>query len=62
MKKTLCMLLAIIMLIGLCACGNSSAPVDDSSAAAQEEADLDYRILVADSEGNPIPALYGSQS
>ena len=64
MKKTLCMFLAIIMLIGLCACGNSSAPVDDSSApvedssaAVQEEADLNYSILVADSEGNPIPGV-----
>ena len=52
MKKTFCVFLAMLMLTGLCACGNSSTPGDGSSApaetAAQEAADVEYSILVTD--------------
>ena len=62
MKKTLCMLLAMLMLLGLCACGQSgtqeakdTAPAE---AAAQEEAtDVAYRVAVTDEQGNPIPGV-----
>ena len=61
MKKTFCVFLAMLMLTGLCACGNSSTPGDGSSApaetAAQEAADVEYSILVTDTESNPIPGV-----
>lgn len=58
MKKALCMLLAMLMLFGLCACGGSggSAPAAaNAPKAAEEIPEAAYNILVTDPEGNPIP-------
>ena len=65
MKKALCMLLVMLMLFGLCACGQSSASGAGNSApaeanaqkAADEAADVTYSVSVADTDGNPIPGV-----
>ena len=65
MKKILCLLLAMLMLLGLCACGQSAAPGADASAPAEADAqevveeapDVAYSISVVDTEGNPIPGV-----
>ena len=65
MKKMLCILLAMLMLLGLCACGQSAAPnaVDaapaetDAQTEAEEASEVEYSISVADEEGNPIPGV-----
>ena len=59
MKKMLCMLLALLMLMGLSACGQS-APANDAAPAeetAEEIPDVTYSVSVADSDGNPIPGV-----
>ena len=38
MKKTLCLLLAALMLLSLCACGQSAAPAADDAAPAEADA------------------------
>ncbi|MBO5496379.1 MAG: redoxin domain-containing protein [Oscillospiraceae bacterium] len=64
MKEILCMLLALTMLFGLCACGQKPAaetgnvaPVEPANEAVEEAADVEYRVLVTDSEGNAIPGV-----
>ncbi len=71
MKRVLCMLLAMLMLSGLCACGQSAAPaaVDAAGAEAEAEAqeaaqeipeeapDQEYRVTVTDMDGNPVPGV-----
>lgn len=37
MKKTLALLLALVMVLGLCACGTSNAPAESQAPAASEE-------------------------
>lgn len=37
MKKTLALLLALVMVLGLCACGTSNAPTESQAPAASEE-------------------------
>ena len=38
MKKMLCILLAMLMLLGLCACGQSAAPNAGDAAPAETDA------------------------
>ncbi|MBR0160284.1 MAG: redoxin domain-containing protein [Oscillospiraceae bacterium] len=65
MKKALCLLLAMLLLLGLCACGGSAAPTSNDAApadaAGQNEAvevpDVEYSISVTDQEGNPISGV-----
>lgn len=72
MKKVLCMLLALIMLSGLTACGSSApATVEESIAAAEESAEesvpeepeeevipvVTYRVSVEDPAGYPVPGV-----
>ena len=73
MRRILCMLLAMLMLFGLCACGRSAAPAADNAApaeagaqeeaekapeeVAEEAADVEYSVSVTDTEGNPIPGV-----
>ena len=37
MKKLIAMLLALVMLLALCACGQTAAPAEQSTAAPAEE-------------------------
>ena len=40
MKKTLAFLLALAMVLGLCACGASGAPAADNPSASDKPADI----------------------
>lgn len=39
MKKAISLLLAVVMVLALCACGSTSAPAADSSTATSDAAD-----------------------
>ena len=60
MKKSLYILLAVVMLLSLAACGQSTAAqvVDDAAPAdeiAEEIPEVTYEVSVSDPDGNPIP-------
>ena len=72
MKKVLCMLLALVMLSGLAACGSSApAPTEQPAPAAEEPAEepvaeepeeevipeVTYRVSVEDPAGYPVPGV-----
>lgn len=70
MKKTLCMILALVMVLGLAACGGSAAPVATSApAAAAPAADAapaagdvasDPKVTLVYAEVNPIDSIIGN--
>ena len=59
MKKNLCILLAMSLMFGLCACGQSAGQGGGTAAPAQEKAeeapDVAYTVFLADPDGAPIP-------
>ena len=69
MKKPLCMLLAVLTLLSLCACGQSAAPAANEAVPAEADApeageeipeeapDVTYEVTVTDADGNPIPGV-----
>ncbi len=68
MKKTLCTLLALLMLSGLAACGGSaSAPAGEPAPAAEAPAveepfaaevpEVSYLVKVEDPDGYPVPGV-----
>ena len=65
MKKILCLLLAVLTLLSLCACGQSAAPAANDTAPAEADAqeapeeapDVTYEATVTDADGNPIPGV-----
>ena len=64
MKKILCMLLALVMLFGVCACGQkpapdagNAAPAEAAEGAVEEAPDVEYRVSVADPEGSAIAGV-----
>ncbi len=64
MKRILCMLLTLAMLFGLCACGQrpapdagNAAPAEAVEEAVEEAPDVEYRVSVADPEGNAVPGV-----
>ena len=48
MKKLIAMLLALVMLLALCACGQTAAPAEQSTAAPAETPEI--KIEVVDDE------------
>lgn len=54
MKKTLALLLAVVMCFGLAACGGSSAPASSGSSGASSGETLTLKLTHCQADGHPI--------
>mgnify|MGYP003210501146 CR=1 FL=1 len=54
MKKLIAMLLALVMLLALCACGQTAAPAEQSTAAPAEEPAAEPVEEPTDDVGEPV--------
>lgn len=54
MKKLIAMLLALVMLLALCACGQTAAPAEQSTAAPAENPTAEPVEEPTDDVGEPV--------
>ena len=57
MKKSISILLVLLMLLSLAACGQSSGEAAPGEVIEEEIPELSYSVSVADPDGNPIPGV-----
>lgn len=68
MKRLICMILALVMAVALCACGGEEAPattspeevVEDTPVAetpAAPDGKVEYHVQVVDTDGNPLAGV-----
>lgn len=58
MKKLIAMLLALVMLLALCACGQTAAPAEQSTAAPAEEPTAEPVEEPTDDVGEPVNLIF----
>lgn len=58
MKKLIAMLLALVMLLALCACGQTAAPAEQSTAAPAEEPAAEPVEEPTDDVGEPVNLIF----
>ena len=58
MKKLIAMLLALVMLLALCACGQTAAPAEQSTAAPAEEPAAEPAEEPTDDVGEPVNLIF----
>ena len=58
MKKLIAMLLALVMLLVLCACGQTAAPAEQSTAAPAEEPAAEPVEEPTDDVGEPVNLIF----
>lgn len=58
MKKLIAMLLALVMLLALCACGQTAAPAAQSTAAPAEEPAAEPVEEPTDDVGEPVNLIF----
>ena len=58
MKKLIAMLLALVMLLALCACGQTAAPVEQPTAAPAEEPAAEPVEEPTDDVGEPVNLIF----
>lgn len=58
MKKLIAMLLALVMLLALCACGQTAAPAEQSTAAPAENPTAEPVEEPTDDVGEPVNLIF----
>ena len=58
MKKLIAMLLALVMLLALCACGQTAAPAEQSTAAPAENPTAEPVEEPTDDVGEPVDPTF----